>query len=80
MTKRFPYGLTDGRLSSAAPQKNSSWCPAGSSALSIEPARRAASSASVAGLRDAGVGQGAADRGQRARVGDLPAGGEEAVG
>ena len=30
--------------------------------------------------RDAGVGQGAAGRGQRARVGDLPARGEEAVG
>ena len=31
-------------------------------------------------VRDAGVGQGAADRGQRGGVGDLPARGEQAVG
>jgi len=31
-------------------------------------------------VRDAGVGQGAADRGQRLGVTHLPAGGEEAVG
>ncbi len=47
MTKRFPYGLTDGRDSSAAPQNTSRVCPAGSSARSIEPTRRAAHSSAV---------------------------------
>ena len=47
MTKRFPYGLTDGRDSSAAPQNTSRVWPAGSSARSIHPTRRAAHSSAV---------------------------------
>ncbi len=47
MTKRFPYGLTDGRESSAAPQNTSRECPAGSSARSIQPTRRVAHSSAV---------------------------------
>ena len=50
VTKRFPYGLTDGRCSSAAPQNTSSVWPAGSSRRSIDPTRRAASSSGVPAL------------------------------
>ncbi|HYB15749.1 MAG TPA: hypothetical protein VEF71_09805 [Streptosporangiaceae bacterium] len=50
MTKRFPYGLTEGRRSSAAPQNTSRPCPAGSSRRSMDVTRRAAASSAVPGL------------------------------
>ena len=81
MTKRVPYGLTDGRLSSAAPQKNSSWCPGrvlGAQHRSHPPGGQLVVGAGL--VRHAGVGQGAADGGQRLGVADLPAGGEQAFG
>ena len=50
MTNRFPYGLTEGRDSNAAPQNTSSACPAGSSTRSSDPTRRAAASSAVPDL------------------------------
>ena len=81
MTKRFPYGLTDGRLLQRGAAEEFHLVPC----RVLGGQHRAHPPGGQLGVgggftRDAGVGQGAADGGQRLGVADLPAGGEQAFG